>query len=80
MEVPDQAQTAFEFLTQLAVQAGIGDRNVQQQLGYGLEPHLHLGVKVLAPHIEALFGRKIEATMVSHKHRAGTVIVVPEHL
>ncbi len=80
MEVPEQAQAGFEFLTQLAVQAGIGDRNVQQQLGYGLEPHLHLRVKVLTPHIEALFRRKIEATMVSHKHRAGTVSVVPEHL
>jgi hypothetical protein len=80
MEVPEQAQTAFKFLTQPAVQDGIGDRDVQQQLGYGLEPYLHLGVKMLAPHIEALFGRKIEATMVSHKHRAGTVIVVPEHL
>ncbi|QUW01403.1 hypothetical protein J8C02_14805 [Chloracidobacterium sp. MS 40/45] len=80
MEVPEQAQTVLKFLTQLAVQAGFGDGDVQQQLGYGLEPHLHLGVKVLTPHIEALVGRKIEATMVSHKHRAGTVIVVPEHV
>ncbi len=80
MKIPDQAQTAFEFLTELAVQAGIGDRNVQQQLGYGLKPHLHLGVKVLTTHVEALFGRKIEATVVSHKHRAGTVSVVLEHL